>query len=251
MNRVVARLGALVVLFLSAGGAAIAQIPEKFTNLQALPKEIERRELIDVMRNFAQGLGVRCNHCHVGENAATLEGFDFASDEKETKKVARAMMKMTREINQRLLPTTGRASTLEVRCVTCHRGLEKPQTLDQLLLATAKEKGVDEAIARYSELREKYDNQGVFDFSPRSISAAAETLAQEGDDLVGAIALMTFNADLHPKDANVQMMLGGLHRTKGDKGAAIACYERALELNPESSWAKRQLEALQSEDKSE
>ena len=43
------------------------------------------------MRNFASGLGVRCDHCHVGGNPDTLEGFDFASDAKEAKQVARAI----------------------------------------------------------------------------------------------------------------------------------------------------------------
>ena len=112
---------------LAAGAPAPAQIPEKFTNLQVLPRDIPREELVRIMRGFTGALGVRCNHCHVGPGPATLEGFDFASDAKETKRVARVMMRMTGEINGRLLPQTGRSPLTEVRCMTCHRGAAKPE----------------------------------------------------------------------------------------------------------------------------
>jgi len=111
----------------AAATPAPAQIPEKFTNLRVLPKDIPREELVRVMRGFTGALGVRCNHCHVGPGPATLEGFDFASDDKEAKRVARVMMRMTREINTRLLPQTGRSPLTEVRCMTCHRGVAKPE----------------------------------------------------------------------------------------------------------------------------
>ena len=117
----------LAALTLAAAAPAPAQIPEKFTNLQVLPRDIPREELVRVMRGFTGALGVRCNHCHVGPGPATLEGFDFASDDKETKRVARVMMRMTQEINTRLLPQTGRSPLTEVRCMTCHRGAAKPE----------------------------------------------------------------------------------------------------------------------------
>ena len=120
-----AALAAAVAL--AAAAPAAAQIPEKFTNLQVLPRDIPRDQLVRVMRGFTTSLGVRCNHCHVGPGPATLEGFDFASDDKETKRVARVMMKMTQEINTRLLPQTGRSPLTEVRCMTCHRGVAKPE----------------------------------------------------------------------------------------------------------------------------
>ena len=48
---------------------------DEFKNLQLLNPETEKERLVGIMKNWADGLGVRCNHCHVGENAATLEGF--------------------------------------------------------------------------------------------------------------------------------------------------------------------------------
>ena len=125
-GRHVAWVLGVALLWLGVGPAS-AQIPDEFTNLTVLPKDIGKRQIVAIMRNFASSLGTRCHHCHVGEDPNSLKGSDFASDAKETKQVARAMMKMTSEINDRLMPTIGRESPLRVRCVTCHAGLDKPQ----------------------------------------------------------------------------------------------------------------------------
>ena len=82
-------MATLAVATLTANPVA-AQIPEEFTNLQLLPKDIEQRKLVRTMRDWAGGLGVRCNHCHVGPE--NLQGMDFASDEKRTKRAARKML---------------------------------------------------------------------------------------------------------------------------------------------------------------
>lgn len=48
-----------------APGAPRWQPPDP-TNLQVLPKDIPKAQLVQTMRGFAMGLGVRCEHCHVG-----------------------------------------------------------------------------------------------------------------------------------------------------------------------------------------
>ncbi|HEX4933437.1 MAG TPA: c-type cytochrome, partial [Gemmatimonadaceae bacterium] len=102
------RLGRVAVLAVLAWSApADAQIPDTFTNLQTLPKDIKKQELASMMRGISGALGVRCGHCHAGGDPETLKGVDFASDEKKEKKIARAMMKMTGEINGTLLPAAG------------------------------------------------------------------------------------------------------------------------------------------------
>ena len=56
-------------------------------NLQVLPKEMDGRQVMGVMRGFTQALGVRCVYCHVpGANEQDLSTFDFASDEKATRR---------------------------------------------------------------------------------------------------------------------------------------------------------------------
>ena len=156
----------LTLTCLGASGAA-AQIPDEFKNLQVLPKDIAQRDLINQMRGFATGLGVRCHHCHVGEPGPSLEGYDFASDEKPAKKTARVMLQMVAEINGKLLPQIGKekAELLQVSCATCHHGQARPQTLEAVLTETFEKDGLEAATAKYRELREKHYGSYTFDFS--------------------------------------------------------------------------------------
>ena len=104
--------------------------PPQPTNLQVLPKDTPPADVVRMMRSFTQALGVRCPYCHVGEGN-DLSKFDFASDEKEHKNIARTMLRMTREINDRHLagfPADRLAGTPAVTCYTCHRGTTKPLT---------------------------------------------------------------------------------------------------------------------------
>ncbi|HXV14001.1 MAG TPA: c-type cytochrome, partial [Candidatus Krumholzibacteria bacterium] len=64
------RLLAVVMVFAAAWIAvpAPAQIPDTFTNLKVLPKDIQKAELVGIMRGFSMALNVRCTHCHKGDN---------------------------------------------------------------------------------------------------------------------------------------------------------------------------------------
>ncbi len=66
------------------------RIPDTFTNLQVLPKDIAKPELMRIMKGFAVTMEKRCAFCHVATD--DLSQADFASDEKETKKKARDLM---------------------------------------------------------------------------------------------------------------------------------------------------------------
>lgn len=99
-------------------------------NLKILPKNISHDDLVKVMDNFKDALGVRCNFCHAPENGdSTSHKLDFASDAKPEKNIAREMMKMTNKINKKyfsfnkdpegkMIPT--------IACMTCHRGSPHP-----------------------------------------------------------------------------------------------------------------------------
>ena len=103
---------------------------EERKNLQVLPKDIPAADLRGFMIGAAQGLGVRCWFCHVGEEGQDLATFDFASDDKKHKAVAREMIKMTMGINEGHMPKVAELSGHEpaqVRCVTCHRGEAEPK----------------------------------------------------------------------------------------------------------------------------
>ncbi len=72
--------------------------PPKPKNLKVLPEDIDHDRLIAIMRGFSGALGVRCTHCHVGQEGDP-RSMDFASDDKDEKKTAREMLKMTEAIN--------------------------------------------------------------------------------------------------------------------------------------------------------
>ena len=76
--------------------------PEKPKNLQVMPKEWTGKKLSPVMRGFTAALGVRCTHCHVGEEGKPLSTFDFASDANPNKDRAREMYRMLGDINEHL-----------------------------------------------------------------------------------------------------------------------------------------------------
>ena len=119
--------------------------PAAGRNLQVLPRDLTRDQLIAIMRTFTRGLGVKCNHCHVVTTTTPKEELDFASDAKEEKRVARVMIQMTRQINTDWLerveaaeghhdepssPATPAANILlnpRVGCWTCHRGHPEPE----------------------------------------------------------------------------------------------------------------------------
>ncbi len=103
------------------------------TNLQVLPKDWTRQQVVQVMQQFTMGLGVMCNYCHA-EMAGAAPGangqipLDAASDEKQAKKTARVMMKMVGDINNTLGGQLGKpaADVVRVQCITCHRGAAIP-----------------------------------------------------------------------------------------------------------------------------
>lgn len=92
------------------------------SNLQVLPKDISRQDLIKTMRGFTGALGVHCTFCH------TMG--DFASDAKPEKQIARTMLRMTQEINEKYLSQVNVADAQPeqklVTCGTCHGGHEIP-----------------------------------------------------------------------------------------------------------------------------
>lgn len=87
----------------AAQAAQAAATPPPFENLQVLPEDIPRQELVDTMKAFTRALGVRCSHCHVGEGD-DLRTYDFPSDAKEEKRAARVMIEMVQAINGEFLP---------------------------------------------------------------------------------------------------------------------------------------------------
>ena len=134
-------LGLAVAMIGLSGGLAAAQgaggqaPPPPMTNLQIFPKDTPRPQVLATMQAFTQALGVQCNYCHVQEGRGGRN--DMASDEKPTKKAARGMMVLAREINGKLPEAVGKSAdaTTRVGCATCHRGVPVPRIVGHLVLA--------------------------------------------------------------------------------------------------------------------
>jgi hypothetical protein len=130
---------ALPVMLLAQGGGGFGAAPK---NLQVLPKDMSRQQVTQLMRTFAMGLGVRCEYCHVPPADAPPPAadaaptgrppvLDYSLDTKDTKKVAREMLKMVNDINGKYiaaLTSMGRVivDSNKVSCATCHRGAAIP-----------------------------------------------------------------------------------------------------------------------------
>src|SRR5262245_26103230 len=221
------------------------QIPDKFTNLQVLPKDLGKRELLATMKSFTGALGVRCPYCHIGEEGKPLETFDFVSDTKAAKQTARVMLQMVAAINNEHLVKVADRSTppLQVNCVTCHHGQNRPRALEDILLETISKQGTQAGIAKYRELRQRYYGGFSFDFGEKPLINLAQQL-QAGGKYDEALAVLKLSGEFHPDSWMGYFQLAEIYLTKGDKVLAIENYKKSLALNPENPPAKKRLEDL-------
>lgn len=218
--------------------------PDSLVNVQVIPRTTPVMEVVGAMRNIAFGLGVRCQFCHVGEEGMPLERFDFASDEKRTKLVARQMMRMVQEINRRLDTIPGRTSAgLQVSCATCHRGVSRPLPLATLLTDAALAAGSDSAIRAYRNLRQRYYGRDAYDFGEASLNTAAFRLGRAGK-YEDAFALLVLNEEMFPNSSGMYVFRGNISLMKGDTTAAAAAFREAVRRDPSNGEARGRLQAI-------
>ncbi len=222
-----------------------AQLPESFTNLQVLPDDISRPELVGFMRGFSFATGLRCSGCHLGEEGQPFSEYDFAADDRPTKRKARAMLRMVRAINDEhlaMLPDRSEPN-VSVTCATCHGGIQRPEPIESVVTSAIVGGGVDAALERYRALRRDYHGTRAYDFGERPLIEAAGQQAQ-GGATEEAVALLELNAEYFPESGQTYTALGETHRTAGNTEAALAAYRRALEINPDNPVAARWIREL-------
>jgi tetratricopeptide (TPR) repeat protein len=218
------------------------QSPPPPQNLQVLPKDTTREQLLQTMQAFTQALGVQCNYCHVQEGRGGRN--DMASDEKRTKLAARQMMLLAREINQKLPAAVNKPAeqATRVSCATCHRGVPIPKALSDILADTENAKGVDAAIAQYWELRKNFFGRAAYDFGEQSLLTVATRLAAERPD--AALKLLEINTQFYPNSSRSYAAMSQAHLQKNEKEQAVKDLERAAALDPQNAGLKRQLDQL-------
>ena len=239
----------LLSLVFAATSLASAQPPGKFppdslVNTKVIPRSTPVIEVIGTMRNFTSALGVRCQFCHVGREGQPLAEFDFPSDQKRNKLVARQMMRMVAEINGRLDTIPERSqSPVTVTCITCHRGVNRPVPLYTLVQDAAVAVSADSAIRAYKALRAKYFGRDAYDFSEPSLSIAAFRTARAGkpDE---ALTLLRYNEELFPNSSAMSVFKGNIQLMKGDTTAAEAAFREALRRDSTNAEARGRLQAI-------
>jgi len=235
-----------------AGGAAPQgggrgggpQVPTP-RNLQFFPKDMTGQQILPIMQNFNAALGVNCTYCHNSEPPVDNPKNDFASDEKETKKKARVMLAMAREVNMKLQSELGKpaAELTQVQCVTCHRGVAIPKQLTAIMMETATKEGINKAIAQYQDLRKQYYGAQAYDFSDATLFNAANQslMANKPDD---AIAFAQLNLAFHANSARTYQVMAQAFQRKNDRDKAIQSLEKAVQLDPMNQGFKNQLQQL-------
>ncbi len=199
MHRSIRVAAALAVLLLSAGAAGAQFPPDSFTNLRVLPRTIPADSLVQLMGGFTRALGVRCTHCHVGEEGRPLATYDFAADDKPAKRTARVMMQMVHHINHEHLADVEQRVTpsVSVECATCHRGTTTPRMLQDLLLLAYQAGGLDSTMTAYRSLRERYYGRFTYDFSEVPLADVADRINRQGN-LPDAERLAALNVEVNP-----------------------------------------------------
>jgi tetratricopeptide (TPR) repeat protein len=238
-------IAVLLVGVLAAPRAASSQPPDKFENLQVLPKDISRDALTQRMREFSFALGVRCQYCHEGGDGVSFQGVVFSSDAKPAKRNARVMLRMVDTLNTTTLPQmpSRHQPAVTMDCVICHRGLPVPKTLQTELTEVIATRGIPAAVERYRVLRRDTLPLGLFRFDEWTMNEVARSLTESGNT-DAAIAMLELNAEFYPKSADIDFGLGELHRKRGERDKAIARYRMALEKRPDYAPAKKQLDEL-------
>ena len=203
--------------------------PDSFTNLKVLPKTIRTDSLINTMKDFTNALGVRCQYCHVGREGMPLDSFNFVSDDKRTKRVARVMIDMVNHINEEHLADVPDRPTphLIVRCATCHRGLTRPLFLEDELASTLADSGLAVTISHYRSLRAAYYGTGSYDFGVAALNVLArrEAAASHTDN---AIAFLNLNAEFNPTSWTIPVAMAGVYLQRGDTARSVAALRVAL-----------------------
>ena len=174
------------------------------------------------MQAIADALGVECQFCHAPK-ALTAAG-------RLRLDVAREMIAMTSELNDRVARATGTDGT-RVSCITCHRGVTVPRQLRDILLETAVRQGPDAAIAQYREVRKRYHGGQAYDFGEMTLLFVAERLADSRP--AAAIALADLNLEFHPQSWRSHMTKGiALSRRLETTPEALESFRKALSIDP-------------------
>jgi predicted Zn-dependent protease len=215
------------------------------TNLEVLPQDIPVRELVGIMAGFTRALGVRCAYCHVGEASMPLGEYDFASDDRPTKRKARQMLEMVGQINDVHLAGLEERSqpAVSVQCITCHRGKPRPRMLHDVLIEAYEAGSIDSTLTTYETLRAEEYGGFSYDFGEVPLADVGATLAARSE-VADAIRVHELNARMNPESTFAWSSLAGTLVAAADTAGAIRAFEWALRADPENPVAAQRIRQL-------
>lgn len=235
----------LLLMGLSGSAAAQTDIFDNPSNLKVLPDDVSSAELRQTMRGFSRGTGSRCSTCHVGEVERDLTTYDFSLDDKKSKLKAREMIKLVSQINQSIAEAFPHAEEplVTVTCATCHRGLPKPEMIEDVLARSYHADGLDAAISKYRHLRDQNYGGYSYDFSENVLMRVAERLGM-AEDFDATLAFVNLNLEYYPQSVRSYVMRAQVLTEIGDINGARADYEQALAIRPGNPRIQQELEKL-------
>ena len=127
------------------------------------------------------------------------------------------------------------------RCSACHVGKVEADlsTYD----FSIDDEGIDQSVAKFRELRERYYGGYTFDFSERVLMRITEYLGAQ-DELDAAMVFVNLNLECFPQSSRTYVLRAQVLTEQGDIDAARSDYETALAMEPDSAWIMEQLDNL-------
>ena len=129
-----------------------------------------------------------------------------------------------------------------------HMALYEPRAADASPVATRagfaaelSKRGFDHAVDIYTQL---HADDGSFTLSETDINGWGYELLRSGREAAG-VEIFKLGVSLYPKDSNLHDSLAEGYEATGNKPAAIASYQKSLELDPRNRHAVDRLKALQ------
>jgi pimeloyl-ACP methyl ester carboxylesterase len=103
-----------------------------------------------------------------------------------------------------------------------------------------KEKGVDEAITLYRQMRLRYPAEFLSEKTLNTLGYQQLRTKHTKE----AIAILKLNVEMHPKGFNTYDSLAEAYMAQGDREAAIRNYRKSLALNPKNTNAAEMLKEI-------
>ncbi len=118
---------------------------------------------------------------------------------------------------------------------------EPKRPIADVMSRTIEEKGIEEGLRHYRELKAK--SPDMYDFSESQLNMLGYSYLGKGDTET-AIEIFKLNVEAYPEAFNTYDSLGEAYMEAGDDEKAISNYRKALELNPGLDNARQMLARL-------